>query len=121
MKYYLIVFILITSSICSCNRYSNNILVKNSSNRVVDSVIVLGNVDCKSLKFSKILQKSTRKGNLANCQANNQGDGSFKVKVYIGKEVFESSLGYFTNGVSIFKNIEIEIKNDYNIVNHISY
>jgi hypothetical protein len=121
MKYYLIIFIVIINTLCACNTYTNNVVVKNSSDKVIDSVLVLGNTSCKPLKFSKISQMQTKTGNLLNCKTKNQGDGSFAIKVYMAEKVIESRDGYFTNGYSIFKKIEIEIDKDYKMKTQIIY
>lgn len=100
----------------SCNNYTNNIEVKNSSDQKIDSILIYGNQSCKPLKISNLKNGQTKINRLLNCETKNQGDGSYLIQVYIKNEKLEKRTGYFTNGTIIFKKMYILIDENNNII-----
>ena len=90
--------------------------MKNSSEKMIDSVLIFGNPRCEPLKILNIMPSTTKEGNLLNCNKTSN-DGSYSIQVYSSSNMIQKQYGYFTNGTPFFDEIIIELnkKNEVNI------
>lgn len=112
MKYFFYLFIIILNS---CNYNGNNIVVKNNSEKMIDSVLIIGNPKCETLKILNIMPSTTKEDNLLNCNKK-FNDGSFSIQVFSNSNKIQKQYGYFTNGVPIFNEIVIELNKENEII-----
>jgi hypothetical protein len=113
MKYFFFLFIII--SLNSCNYYNNKIIIKNSSEKLIDSVLIFGNPKCEPLKISNIKPSTVKEGNLLNCNKTSN-DGSYAIQVYSNNNMINKQYGYFTNGTPFFDEIIIELNKENEVI-----
>jgi hypothetical protein len=116
MKTFNLIAIILFLFLESCGE-NNNIIIRNNSLRLIDSITVVGNPSCPALKTVNIKKDTIIYTNLVNCRNRKQyGDGSYQIKLYSDGKMHKQNVGYFTNGFVYFDEMEIIIDKNNTII-----
>ena len=104
-----IILIVIGWMFISCNNYKNRVNIINNNKIIIDSIIVYGNKKCTPLIFKNISKESSK---ILNQCSQNEGDGSYSAEIFFENKIKKQNFGYYTNGVYIFKEVNIIIEEE---------
>jgi hypothetical protein len=109
MKKFVIAVVIFICLLVCCNDPYVKVSVQNSSESIVDSIIISNGID--NLKFENLKPGKTK---IKNLYFSNQvkSDGGYSVRVFKKNETTVKGFGYYSNGLPLWDYLCIKINKD---------